>query len=231
VRGDLANLHAQQVAAECRDLVGGRYPLERDSPREATIADFGMVFGYDGVFDRFFTSRLEGLVDTSRRPWRWRPTIGDAPAGPAWMLAQFETARYIRNNFFRPGSQVLEVGFRATPIDLDSRVVRFVLTIDGQPIEYSHGPPQTLRLKWPGEVGEVVATFNDRSPVPPTLTLAGNWSLFRLLDEGELQSETEFRHVLTLRRNDYTAQVRLEADSNRNPFFRRTLLQQFRCGS
>ena len=34
-----------------------------------TLADFGTVFGYDGVFDKFFSDNLlDKQVDTSGRP-------------------------------------------------------------------------------------------------------------------------------------------------------------------
>jgi type VI secretion system protein ImpL len=231
VRGDLANQYAQQVGVECRELVGDRYPLNAAGTTEATPGDFGRVFGYGGVFDRFFASTLEPLVDTSRRPWVWRPTIANAAVGPTWMLRQFEAARHIRDNFFRPGSQELELSFRVSPVELDPRLTKFLLQIDGQSFEYQFGPDRTLRMTWPRDVGEAAVTFFDRSPVPPSAAYRGNWALFRLLDAMQVQAESETRHVVTFSRNGYVARVRFEADSNRNPFHRRELLSQFRCAS
>ena len=231
IRGDLTRQYAQAVAVECNELVGGRYPLVRGA-REATPGDFGRVFGYGGTFDKFFSSTLDGLVDTSTRPWMWRRGIGDATPGPQSMLQRFELARYIRDNFFRPGSQMLELSFRVTAVELDPQVKRFLLQIDGQPFEYQHGPVRTIRLKWPDMTGEAVATFYDGSPVPPSISQSGNWAFFKLMDEAaDISRESETRHVLTLRSNNRFVRILFEADSNRNPFYRREMLQQFQCGA
>jgi type VI secretion system protein ImpL len=229
VRVDLVNQYTEDVATECRDLVGDAYPLNAGASKEVKPLDFGRVFGYDGVFDRFFAKVLEPMVDTTRKPWTWRPTIANASAGPAWMLRQFEDARSIRDNFFRPGSQKLELTFRVSPVELDGHLNKFVLQIDGQSFEYQFGPERPVTMTWPGMVGEASFTFYDRSSVPPSSSIKGDWALFKLLDEQLMESESETRHVVTFRKNAYTAKVRFEAESNRNPFYRRELLHRFRC--
>ena len=232
-RGDLVSQYTQAVAADCRDFVSNRYPLNRNATMEATPADFGRVFGYGGTFDRFFTATLEPLVDVTRRPWAWKPTLGDAPAGPAWMLPQFEAARRIRDNFFRPGSQMLELSFRVSPVELDAAVTKFTLRIDGQTLTYQHGPEPIVRMNWPGPVGEAIVTFADKSPVPVSIAHTdSNWALFHLIDNAtQVQVESETRHVVTFSKNGVSARLRFEFDSNRNPFYKRDALQQFRCGA
>jgi type VI secretion system protein ImpL len=229
VRGGLAAQYATEVGTECKDLVEGRYPLTTSS-MEATPMDFARVFGYGGAFDRFQTSTLEPLIDTTRRPWTWRPTVGGAAAGPAWMLKQFEAARYIRDNYFRPGSQTLELSFRITPVELDARVGPLVVEVDGQRLSYQHGPEQTMRMTWPKDAAGASITFFDKSAVPPSIPFSGNWGFFKLLDAAQIQSESETRHVLTFTKNGYTARLRIEADSNRNPFHRRDVIRTFSCG-
>jgi type VI secretion system protein ImpL len=230
VRGDLANQYRQAVVAECRSLVEGRYPLNPAASVEATPGDFGRVFGFGGIFDQFFESTLEPLVDVTQRPWRWRPTISNATIGSATMLRQFELARLVRDNFFRRGSQMLELTFRVRPVELDAAVRRFVLRVDGQAFEYQHGPERVVAMTWPGEgAPEAMVTFHDGSPVPPSRVFAGDWAFFRLLDAAQVQQETETRHVLTFQTNGYTSRVRVEADSSRNPFTSRHVLPQIRC--
>jgi type VI protein secretion system component VasK len=86
-------------------------------------------------------------------------------------------------------------------------------------------------MNWPGPVGEAVVTFADKSPVPATILYGGNWALFHLIDNAAVQPESETRHVVTLSKNGVSARVRFEFDSNRNPFYKRDRLQQFRCGA
>ena len=69
---EIEEKYQREVLAPCRSLIANRYPFSRDSTSEVSLADFGTVFGYDGVFDRFFTDNLANQVDTSRRPWSWR---------------------------------------------------------------------------------------------------------------------------------------------------------------
>jgi type VI secretion system protein ImpL len=230
-RGDLTKQYVQEVVIPCRQRVDGAYPLMPGAPTEATPEDFGAVFGFDGVFDRFFKSTLDPHVNTATRPWTWRESLGGATVGTVSMLRQFELARQIRDNFFRPGSQMLEVQFRATSIDLDAETTKFTLKIDGQSVEDNHGPTRSVAMTWPGKgEREAVATFLDRSAVPPTIQHGGNWAFLRLLaDAGPIEKESESRFVITLQKGGHSARVRLEAVSNLNPIGRRDMLQQFRC--
>ncbi len=98
-RVDLASRYNQQVLRECRDLIEGRYPVNRASAADVPLADFGRVFGTGGVFDKFFQENLQPLVDTSREPWRWRQ--GAAPiGGSAALLRQFALVQRIRAMYF-----------------------------------------------------------------------------------------------------------------------------------
>src|SRR6266850_1866443 len=94
----------EEVVAPCRMRVEGRYPFGNAS--DMPLTDFAEVFGHDGLYDKFFTDRLEKVVDTSQRPWAWR---SDSVAPSPGILAQFERAQHIRNMFFSPGSKVPEV--------------------------------------------------------------------------------------------------------------------------
>ena len=63
--------YQQEVVRPCTELLDGRYPLVADGT-DAPLADFGRVFGYNGVFDGFFKQHLEALVLTTGPAWRWR---------------------------------------------------------------------------------------------------------------------------------------------------------------
>ena len=232
LRGDLRKLHEAEVATPCRALVGVGYPVVAGSRTDVTIDDFSRVFGHDGVFDRFYKTTLEGLVEpASGGTLRWRPGIGNADPAPASMLRQFETARAIRDAFFRPGSMKLEVGFRVTPGSIDSNVQRFVFDIDGQMLDYRHEAPRSVPMKWPGPGSTgVVATFHDRSTPAPYLEYKGVFGFVRWLEEAQIVSDSQTRHVVTLTKGSYRAEVRVEADSAINPFQQRALFRRFQCG-
>ena len=231
VRGTLETRYREDVVRECREVVQDRYPFVAASAVDVPLADFGRVFGYGGVFDRFFKNELEALVDTSRSPWTWRPdasgvSVGSSPA----MLRQFESARQIREMFFRPGGQESEVRFRLTPTELDADATRFLLELDGQNVEYRHGPERSVAATWPGQsAGPAAVTFEMRAGGRPNAAYQGAWAWFRLLDGARVSKETEVRSELTFVKDGHQAQVRLEAASVRNPFNDRDVLRQFRC--
>ena len=50
-----------------------------------TLAEFGTVFGYEGVFDKFFTDNaLDKQVDMSGRRWALFPGVGERCRRGSW---------------------------------------------------------------------------------------------------------------------------------------------------
>jgi type VI secretion system protein ImpL len=231
VSGTIENRYREEVVRECRDVVQDRYPFVATSAVDVPLTDFGRVFGYGGVFDRFFKNELEPLVDTSRSPWTWRADASGVSVGPSLaMLRQFEAAQRIREMFFRPGGQESDVRFRVTPTALDADATRFLLEIDGQSVEYRHGPERSVPATWPGQsAGPAAVTFEMRAGGRPNEAFQGAWAWFRLLDRARLSAETEVRYELTFAKDGHEARVRIDAASIRNPFNTRDELRQFRC--
>ena len=233
-RSSLENRYEQQVLKECRAIVSDRYPFVPGSQIDVPLADFGRLFGYGGVYDTFFKSEMQNLVDTSRGAWAWRNDSTGAPVGgSAAMLRQFEAAGRIRDAFFRSGSQLPEVQFTVTITELDQSAGRFVLELDGQSYEYRFGPLRPLPAKWPGpNPGTAAASFEERSSsARPNVAFQGPWAFFRLIDASQLQRETDTtrtRFVLSIEKGGHTGKAMIEAQSIVNPFVRRDL-QQFSC--
>jgi type VI secretion system protein ImpL len=224
-RGELENRYRVQVLNECSSILTGRYPFDPRSTIDVPLADFGRLFGASGVFDTFFKENLAPLVDTSRIPWRWRP----GTSGPPSMLRQFEAAQRIRDQFFPPGNQLPQVRFNVTTSFLDAASSRFLLELDGQSIEYRHGPERSTPAVWPGPAPGISAySFEGRSGDRPNQAFQGPWAWFRLLDAGQLQPATDVRYTLSLQAGTHQSRVTVEATSIRNPFLKSDL-RQFRC--
>ena len=224
-RANVSTSYEQRVLAECRTLATGRYPFVAGSTNDIPIADFERLFGPNGVFETYFKTELETLVNTTRTPWSWRTDASGAPVGGGVPLAQFETAQRIRQMFF-PSSKA-EAGFTVTADGLDRESTRFTLEIDGQETRNRHDPPRPVRMVWPGpKPGVATSTFEPAGG--PNFAFEGAWAMFRLLDSGQLARESDTRYLLTLKRGAREVQLRIEADSVRNPFGK-TDLQRFRC--
>jgi type VI secretion system protein ImpL len=219
-----------KVVAECAAIVGSRYPFTAAATADVPLADFGRLFGYNGVYDTFFRENLAPLVDTNRTPWSWRTVTGVPVGGSSAMLRQVEAAQRIRELFFRQGSQDPQLQFTITPSDLDVGALRFTLDIDGQTIEYRHAAPRAVAVTWPGPKPNLVtATFEERGGARPNLVFEGPWAWLRFLARAQLQRESEVRYTVIVTERGHEARLTLEAPSLRNPYGGREL-QQFQCG-
>jgi type VI secretion system protein ImpL len=227
--GELSRRYQTEVASECQQLIAGRYPFVARSTSEVALADFARVFGPGGVFDTFFKERMAPLVDTSTSPWRWKQ--GAAGIGSGTSLAQFQAADRIRQMYFPPGAQLPSLRFSLTPESLDSAVPRLAIDIEGQSIEYRHGPIRSQAIAWPGPApGQATVLFEESGGGGPNHAYQGPWALFHLLDDASVQPQTDVRYVVTLSAGGRLARLILEATSVRNPFSRNEL-RAFRCGS
>jgi type VI secretion system protein ImpL len=225
---ELANRYRTEVAAECQQLVAGRYPFARGN-NDVALADFGRVFGPGGVFDTFFRERLSPLVDTSTNPWRWKQGAAEI-GGSGSLLAQFQAADRIRQMYFPPGAQLPALRFNLSPESLDSSVPRLAIDIDGQALEYRHGPIHSQPMAWPGpSPGQVTVLFEEGGGSGPNRSYQGPWALFHLLDEASVQPQSDVRYLVTVSAGGRIARLTLEAASVRNPFGRNEL-RSFRCG-
>lgn len=227
-RSELLNRYRTQVLAECRQLIAGRYPFAAQSANDVALADFGRLFGHGGVFDTFFKESLAPLVDTTRSPWRWRQGAG-AIGGSAALLAQFQAVERIRRVWFRPGGQTPQISFTMAPEFLDAAATKLSVEVDGQTLEYRHGPPRGVAMTWPGPAPGLAAfRFEERGAPGPNRTYRGPWALFRMLDEASVQPQSDLRYLVALTGGARAARVVLEATSVRNPFGSGEL-RRFRC--
>jgi type VI secretion system protein ImpL len=229
-KSELQRRYEQQVVGACREVVQGRYPFEPTSAVDVPLADFGRLFGFGGVYDGFFHSTLESLVDTTSTPWHWREGAGSA-AGIPGALERFAAAAQIRDTFFKAGSQQPELHFTVTPDYLDQDVTRFVLNLDGQIFEYRHGPSRAVAMSWPGAPGgQASVSFESAgSDAGANLAFQGPWAWFRLLGRSQLQPQSDVRYLISFGAGGKSARIILDAASIRNPFARADLLR-FRCG-
>jgi type VI secretion system protein ImpL len=226
-RVDLRRRYAERVLRDCKELVEGRYPVNRFSTNDVPLADFARVFGPNGVFETFFRENLAPLVDTSRTPWRFRP--GAEPiGGSASILRQFQTVQQIREAYFGSNGQAPETRFNLTPDFMDAAATRFTLEMDGQSFEYRHGPQQTRPLTWPGQAGAASFSFEDRGTNIPGVSAEGPWAWFRLLEKARVERESATRYRVTFTAGDRSMRVILDAGSSRNPYTSNPL-SGFRC--
>jgi type VI secretion system protein ImpL len=227
---ELSDLYASQIAAQCKEIVDGRYPFTKTSTVDVPVADFARLFGSGGVFDQFFKQYLATLIDTNKSPWAWRETGGGAIGLPPSIPAQFELVEQIRQQFFKPGAAEPELRVTLSPEFLDSNVQRLVLEVNAERLEYAHGPQPRWAVKWPTQASDqVIVTFDTGSGPGASQVYEGPWALFRFFGASGMTPQNDVRFQLNVSGGDSNARLLLDAGSVRNPFAK-PLLARFRCG-
>jgi len=228
---EIEDRYREEVLRACQEVVPGRYPFSPASARDVPLSDFRRLFGYGGVYDRFYRQNLAQLVDTSSRPWSWRP---GAVRASLEMLETFEKAQEVRELFFKPDAGRVSVDFDLILGGTDSDVRRFVLEIDGMYYDYTRGGSPTRRVEatWPGSAtgtAQSGVTFEDRGGPKRAQFFQSQWGWFRLLDHYQTSRE-DTRVVLSIKDAGHQGTIEVDAASVRNPIVNREW-QRFTCGS
>jgi type VI secretion system protein ImpL len=228
IGSDFSARYRQQVVSECQELAAGRYPLAPNSGTDLPLADFGRIFGPNGTFDSFFKSTLQSFVDSNRPTWRWKPEAA-AIGGSSSVPPQFQRASRISLTYFQGGTQVPQVRFTVTPDFLDAAATRMTFEVDGQTLEYRHGPQRAVPMTWPGpSPGQAAISIEERGGTKPNQVEQGPWALYRLLGKADFQAQGETRFLVTFTLGARTVRLLIQPDSSRNPFAR-DLLHGFNC--
>jgi type VI secretion system protein ImpL len=188
-RGSLSQ-DLRPVTEFCTRAIAGRYPFVQSSKRDVLPEDFGQMFGPGGLMDEFFQKRLATLVDTSTRPWRYKP-VAEQGAITAQAIAQFERAARIKDIFFRAGGRGPSMRLDFKPVEMDAGITQFILDVDGQLVKYAHGPVVPMAVQWPGPKGSNQVRVQVSPPSTSGssgMAVDGPWALFRVLDDGQLEA-------------------------------------------
>jgi type VI secretion system protein ImpL len=218
-----------EVTVPCQAVIKDRYPFADATHADVQMTDFSNVFGYGGLFDKFFSANLENMVDTSQTPWTWRP---GAVNPQRRMLEQFQAARRIRDMFFPAGAKTPEVRMGVTITDLDPTATRFVMELEGQLLDEAHQAPAARPAVWPGPVpGQVALSFEGRF-FDPKKTYGGPWALFRMIEAtAEGPADAQQRVRLNVQNRYHRVRIMLEAlRTGENPFASK-VWRQFSCQS
>ncbi|MDV3504787.1 type VI secretion system membrane subunit TssM [Marinobacter sp. M-5] len=209
----------REVYQPFQQALARHYPFNPGAGRDAALQDFERFFAPEGVLDTFYTDNLKLFLEDhpehlggSRRAGLVRNDVKAA-------LAKAEDIR--RAYFTRSGS--LDVEFALEPLNLSSNKRRSVVNVDGQLVEFSHGPSQSIPLVWPNTLRDsvesritLVPTQINRSP--RSLSENGPWALFRLLDKADITGVSSSSVDVKFQLDDGQMRYRLHAASNTNPF-------------
>ncbi|MBW0147847.1 type VI secretion system membrane subunit TssM [Marinobacter arenosus] len=200
------------------------YPFSPDAARDVALQDFERFFGPDGVLDTFYKNNLKLFLEDHPEQ------VGDANrAGLVRrdVLASLDKAERIRRAYFTRGGS-LDVEFALEPLNLSANKRRSVVNLDGQLVEFSHGPRQSIPLVWPNTLRDTVESRITLVPIqvnrsPRSISENGPWALFKLLDEADITGVSGSAVDVRFQVDDGEMRYRLHAASNTNPFTQQLL--------
>ena len=184
---DLNQKWCSSVYLEYSKTLAGRYPFDAKGA-DATLADVAGYFSPQGTLWTFYDKNLQ--ADLQRMGGSFQaanPTAGQIFA-PGF-IEHLGRAQEITAALFPPNAKDIFVGF-AVNVHPSTEFDSVRLVVNGQTVEYHNGPATWPQLKWPGEGGSSGAALQVHSVKGETEELndAGEWGLFRLLDQGKLKS-------------------------------------------
>lgn len=229
-RSQLNNDFQSNVGGLCKQAIENRYPVYKNGVADVTLEDFSRVFKPGGMIDAFFNTNLRSFVDTASKPWKWQRVDNVSLGISQAALLQFQRAAEVRDSLFAGGATP-RVNFELVPVELDVNSTQVILDINGQTLDYNHGPPRPKKMQWPGDGPQQVriAFQPPIAGVPTSIVRDGPWAWFRLLEQAEVvPSSLSDRFLVTFRIGDRKATFELRANSVINPFTM-TALGEFRC--
>lgn len=218
------------VAPFCHAAIDGRYPFVADADQDVTLDDFTRLFAPGGLLDGFFEANLRPYVDTTATPWKWRAQAEAAGMSVAALRA-FERAAHIRDAFFPNRDKAMTLRFTLTPRRMDRAFTFVSFALGDRMLSFADASPQSVRFEWPDTAAEPFARIDYLSAGtsgPDSVETHGAWSLFRLLDRGNLLALTPDRFKLTFSLDQHDVELDLAASSVVNPFVL-PALRSFRC--
>ncbi|MCK5870968.1 MAG: type VI secretion system membrane subunit TssM, partial [Methyloprofundus sp.] len=232
VQKELNQEWKNNVYAQCKNTLEGRYPLNKGSRREVNLADFTHFFTQQGVMDGFFSRYLKGNIDTAQAKWRVMDGVGESLSISTRSVRNFQYAASIRDKFFKYQSNMPSIKFSLKPITKSEDITKVTLEIDGQKMVFDDTPIRAAGFNWPnGNVGHVRVSFEYQDGSTKDVYQSdGSWALFRFLDiavNGKIRNSTE-RISLNISAGASGAKFELYTGGGVNPFSTGEL-RSFRC--
>ncbi|MDX7985947.1 type VI secretion system membrane subunit TssM [Xenorhabdus sp. 12] len=227
---DINNINKKlnaEVNSFCNQAIANRYPLTKGARNDIKPDDLTKMFAPGtGIMDVFFQKNLMEKTDTTQPDWRLISGVdGKTLPGSLDMLRPFKQAQIIRDTFFSRGAASPSFRVIARTIDMDNDILSMILDVDGQRLQYSHGPQVSQLLNWPGPSGtnQVRIQLNLDDGTTASLITSGPWALNRFLDRAKYSKpKKNFSDDMSLRAtfniNGHSASLEFIPNSIYSPF-------------
>ncbi|WP_338589010.1 type VI secretion system membrane subunit TssM [Shewanella khirikhana] len=210
-----------EVYSEYEQTLATRYPFDPKASKQASIADFERFFGPQGVMASFYDKQLKWFVEEHAAQLS-ALTNSDKGLIKPEVLSAFDDAQKIRAAYFNLKGN-LDVQFSLEPLQMSPNKRRSVFNIDGQYVEYTHGPSRNIELVWPntlrqGAESRLTLVPSEQNQSPRSLGSQGPWAFFKLLEGARItgSSSTSVDYRFAVDNGEVT--YRIHTRDSINPF-------------
>ncbi|GAA0781658.1 type VI secretion system membrane subunit TssM [Roseibium denhamense] len=224
------------VTGACQKIVGRNYPFT-NGRSEVPMTEFARLFAPSGIMQQFFDQNLKALVDTSNRPWTYKPEVAQADRLSNATLRQFERADLIRRAFFPTGNAYPSIGLQVVPRSLSQQADAASLEVNGNLVMVNRGPgfnaeiqPLPASFDWPSNTATPRVVLVVLPEVPGYRSrqeIHGDWAFYRFVRANRVSSgQNRFvvRDTIGGRQVAFTVMLRTKP----NPFFL-SAVSEFSC--
>ncbi|MBV7264051.1 type VI secretion system membrane subunit TssM [Photobacterium sp. WH24] len=203
------------------ELVGqNKYPFTKHAETEISLTDFEEFFAAQGTLDSFIDDTLSPFYDTNL--WQAKRVDGETLQLSQEMITQMKNYTMIKNVLFDPTSNKFNIDFSSRFIDLDSSAIRASLNFGGESLDYYHGPAKSKQFVWPPESNEFFVNVNIQditsSGEQHRKAKEGFWSIFRLLNESQLEPTSDGGFNADILVSGRHMTVKIKPSNSNNPF-------------
>lgn len=198
--------------------LANRYPFNQNATQEVDLHQFSQFMGQQGTFANFYQTYLKPFVNDSEKKWQWKIIDNQKLPFADATLEQIQQAWRIQRAFFPNGDNKLYVQFTLEPVNLDSKVKNFNLTLNGQQVIFQKNTPRILA--WPGENHLNSTSINFITTKNQLLNSKTNsdWAWFRLVTQSTHEIISTKQLLLEFNVNGHYAKYYLFTQGHMNPF-------------
>ena len=216
----LAEIWQQQIYTFYSQNIANHFPFAKTlDVKDVSLNHFNQFFAPNGLLNKYFISLLKPFLDTSNTHWQLKSLDGLTLPIASETLTALQQAAIIQRMFYPQQQTEPVVNFNLGTLAVDARIRSLQLNIGSKALTYP-GETENIDLKWPDVQSShgVKLIYQDQAGSHQITEDSGDWSLFRLIKQGNLISSADSKHyILALNANHNLLQFELNAKEPINP--------------
>lgn len=182
-----------EVLSFYNQFIKDRYPLT-EAMDEVDLQSFQDFFGPKQRLDTFFSENFSQFIEKKDSGIFIKQIDGLGLNLKKAHLDFWRKSLIIQNKYFDPISGLVSFKLGLKPLTLSRNSRSLKLKHPPQSLVYQHGPQNMIHFNWPNnenELSNISLQLIDFSNHIDELFYTGSWSLFRLLDQAEMEYDPE----------------------------------------